>query len=596
MKSPKYTVEQRNILPTEAGVYKYFNNDDTLIYVGKAKNIKKRVSSYFNKTQNLNRKTRKLVSEIKSIECIIANSEFDALLLENNLIKENQPKYNILLKDDKTFPYLCIINERFPRVISTRKFDLTQGEYFGPYSSVVAMNNVAELVRKLYSIRTCKLNLSKRNIEAGKFKVCLEYHIGNCKGPCENLQTEEDYNQEIEQVRNILKGNLSIVKKYFKDHMQTAAEELEFEQAQKYKDKLELLDKFQSKSTVVNPKLSDVDVFTIVTAKNKAFVNYLQVKNGAIILSNTVELKNKLDESEAEILSFATIQLREKHNSENTEILSNTEFELSDLNITVPKIGDKKKLIEFSLRNALEYKHKKVKTQPKEKLNEAVSQLQSDLKLTEAPQHIECFDNSNLQGTNPVASMVCFKKGKPAKKDYRHFNIKTVTGPDDFASMKEVVFRRYKRLIEEDEPLPQLIVIDGGKGQLSSACTALKELDIYGQISIIGIAKRLEEIYFPEDSIPLHINKKSLSLRLLQHLRDEAHRFAITFHRLKRSKATFNTELEDIPGIGKQTINTLLSNFHSVAKIKQQSVKDLARTIGQHKAEVVYNYYHKKHS
>jgi len=590
--APKYTVEQRNLLPNTPGVYKYYNADGQLIYVGKAKNIKKRVSSYFNKTNNLNRKTRKLVSEINSISCIVANTEFDALLLENNLIKENQPRYNILLKDDKTFPYICILNERFPRIISTRKFDPTKGEYFGPFSSVVAMKNVLELLRKLYTIRTCKLNLSEKNIESGKFKVCLEYHIGNCLGPCEGYQTEKHYNHEIDQARNILKGNLSIVKNFFKEQMQACSQDLAFEQAQRYKDKLGLLEKFQSKSTVVNPKLSNLDVATLINAGSKAFVNYLQIKNGAIVLSNTVELKNRLEETDENLLKFAVVQLRNKHSSVNNEILSNINFEISDsIQIVVPKIGDKKKLIDFSLRNALEYKHKKVKAKPKDKLNEAVAKLQHDLKLTEPPRHIECFDNSNLQGTNPVASMVCFKNGKPSKKDYRHFNIKTVIGPDDFASMYEVVFRRYKRLLDEEEPLPQLIVIDGGKGQLSSACNALKELSVYGKIPIIGIAKRLEEIYYPEDSIPVHISKKSLSLRLLQHLRDEAHRFAITFHRLKRSNASFNTELENIPGVGQKTADQLLKAFRSVKKIKSANEDELSAVVGSKKAKLISRYF-----
>lgn len=590
--APKYTVEQRNLLPNTPGVYKYYNADGQLIYVGKAKNIKKRVSSYFNKTNNLNRKTRKLVSEINSISCIVASTEFDALLLENNLIKENQPRYNILLKDDKTFPYICILNERFPRIISTRKFDPTKGEYFGPFSSVVAMKNVLELLRKLYTIRTCKLNLSEKNIQSGKFKVCLEYHIGNCLGPCEGHQTEEHYNHEIDQARNILKGNLSIVKTFFKEQMLAFSQDLAFEQAQRYKDKLGLLEKFQSKSTVVNPKLSNLDVATLINAGSKAFVNYLQIKNGAIVLSNTVELKNRLEETDENLLKFAVVQLRNKHSSINNEILSNIDFEISDnIQVTLPKIGDKKKLIDFSLRNALEYKHKKVKAKPKDKLNEAVAKLQHDLKLTEPPRHIECFDNSNLQGTNPVASMVCFKNGKPSKKDYRHFNIKTVVGPDDFASMHEVVFRRYKRLLDEEEPLPQLIVIDGGKGQLSSACNALKELSVYGKIPIIGIAKRLEEIYYPEDSIPVHISKKSLSLRLLQHLRDEAHRFAITFHRLKRSNASFNTELENISGVGQKTADQLLKAFRSVKKIKSANEDELSAVVGTKKAKLISRYF-----
>lgn len=595
MQTQRYTIDQKNSLPNSPGVYKFYNASDELIYVGKAKHVKKRVSSYFNKSHQLNRKTRKLVSEIQSMEYILANTEFDALLLENNLIKENQPKYNILLKDDKTFPYICIVNERFPRIISTRKFEPSFGEYFGPYSSVAAMKNVLELLRKLYTIRTCKYNLSEANVAQGKFKVCLEYHIGNCKGPCENLQSETAYNEEIELAKNILKGNLGVVKNYFKEEMAAAAESLSFEKAQHYKDKIELLNKFQTRSTVVNPKLSELDVFTIVSEQQVAFVNYLQVKNGAIILAKTIEVKKKLDESDEEVLDLVSVALREEHNSPNKEVLSNKKIHLSDdISSTLPKIGDKKKLVDLSLKNALEYKREKLKPSGKEKKNETLVQLKSDLKLQDIPFHIECFDNSNLQGSQPVASMVAFKDGKPAKKDYRHFNIKTVEGPDDFASMKEIVFRRYKRLQEEDQSLPQLIVIDGGKGQLSSACEALKELELYRKIPIIGIAKRLEEIYFPEDPIPLHINKKSPSLFLLQRIRDEAHRFAITFHRQKRSKASFNMELENIKGIGKETTDRLLKEFRSTSKIKQLSKDDLSIHIGNKKADLVYDHFHKK--
>lgn len=594
MQIPQFTVEQRNSLPGTPGVYKFFNAKGVLIYVGKAKNVKKRVSSYFNKSHQLNRKTRRLVSEIKSIQFTLANTEFDALLLENNLIKENQPRYNILLKDDKTFPYICIVNERFPRIISTRKFEPAYGEYFGPYSSVTAMKSILELLRKLYTIRTCKLNLSEKNIDQGKYKVCLEYHIGNCKGPCEGLQTEKSYNKEIELARNILKGNLSVARNYFKKHMTRASEALAFEKAQHFKDKIDLLDKFQTRSTVVNPKLSELDVFTIASEEQVAFVNFMQVKNGAIVLAKTVEVKKKLDETDEEVLTLVAIALRNEHSSLNKEILTNKGISLADeVNSTVPIIGDKKKLVDLSLKNALEYKREKLRPSAKEKKDETLVQLKTDLKLAELPNTIECFDNSNLQGTNPVASMVSFKDGKPSKKDYRHFNIKTVEGPDDFASMKEIVYRRYKRLLEENLPLPQLIVIDGGKGQLSSACEALKELSLYGKIPIIGIAKRLEEIYFPEDSIPLHINKKSPSLFLLQRIRDEAHRFAITFHRQKRSKASFNTELETIKGIGKETTDRLLQRYKSTAKIKQLSKKDLSEFLGNKKADLVYDHLHK---
>jgi len=596
MEVPKYSVEQRNLLPNDPGVYRYYNDGGNLIYVGKAKNIKKRVGSYFTKTHGLNRKTLKLVSEIDTIEFTIANSEFDALLLENNLIKAYQPKYNILLKDDKTFPYICIINERFPRIISTRKFDPTQGEYFGPFSSVVAMKNVLSLLRKLYTIRTCKLNLSEKNIEGNKFKVCLEFHIGNCQGPCENLQTEEDYNTDIELARNILKGDLGVVRNHFTTAMNAAAADLKFERAQQYKDKIGLLDKFQIKSTVVNPKLSDLDVFTIVSENQTAFINYLKIKNGAIILAKTVEAKRKIDEPDEEVLTLIAFEIRAQQEIKNNEVLSNVEIALEEsVSVTVPKIGDKKKLLLLSLKNALEYKKEKYNaTVDRKKKNEVLVQLKQDLRLTELPVHIECFDNSNLQGTNPVASMVYFKNGKPSKKDYRHYNIKTVVGPDDFASMREIVYRRYKRLVESGEALPNLVVIDGGKGQLSSACDALKELGIYGQLPIVGIAKRLEEIYYPEDSFPLHISKKSSSLMLLQKLRDEAHRFAITFHRNKRSKASFNTELEKIPGIGKETANLLLSSFKSVSKIKKAGIQELEKVVGAKRAGAIENFFHKK--
>ena len=597
MESSKFSVAQRNRLPTNPGVYRFYDKKDKLIYVGKAKNIKKRVASYFTKTHGINRKTKKLSEEILAIEYTIANSEFDALLLENNLIKANQPKYNILLKDDKTFPYICIVQERFPRIISTRTYDPSKGEYFGPYTSVVAMKSVLDLIRKLYTIRTCKLKLSKSNIEAQKFKVCLEYHIGNCLGPCENKQKEEDYNQEIDQARSILKGNLSVVSKFFSERMKGAAGQLEFEQAQKFKNKLDLLNKFQIKSTVVNPKLTDVDVFSIVNSDSSlCIINYLQIKDGAIILARTVEQKKAEDESIEDVLGYVSSELRYRHNSANEIVFSNYEFLLDDNLLSIaPKIGDKRKLVELSLKNALEYKKEKLlRAKPKREKNEVIERLQQDLRLSELPHHIECFDNSNLQGTNPVASMVCFKNGKPSKKDYRHFNIKTVVGLDDFASMKEVVGRRYKRSLDQAEDLPKLIVVDGGKGQLSSACDALRELGLYGSIPVVGIAKRLEEIYFPEDQYPVHIHKKSPALMLLQKLRDEAHRFAITFHRNQRSKNSFNTELEGIEGIGPKTTDLLLQEYKSVGKIKLASLKDLENLIGKSKAGKVQKYFKQK--
>ncbi len=578
-------------LPDSPGVYRYYNKEDVLIYVGKAKSLKKRVGSYFTKQSQYNRKTEKLVSEIERLEYTLANTEFDALLLENNLIKQNQPKYNILLKDDKTFPYLCILKERFPRIISTRKYIPKQGEYFGPYSSVGAMNSILELIRQLYSIRTCSLLLSKENIEEKKFKVCLEFHIGNCKGPCEGLQEENLYNEEIAQARYILKGNLSIVEDYFMDRMKEASEKMEFEKAGFYKFKLEKLENFQSKSLVVNRKLTDIDVVTIASSETDAFINYMQIKEGAIIFSKNLEIKKKLDEPDEEILSMAVQELRSEYHSNNSEVFTNKELSVKsdEFENVVPQIGDKKKLVDLSLRNALYLKRDREisKEERKTKKNEVLHIMQENLRLNQYPKIIECFDNSNFQGTNPVAAMVRFVDGKPDKKGYRHFNIKTVVGPDDFASMKEIVGRRYKRIMEEQGEYPQLIIVDGGKGQLSSACEALQELGLYGKIPIVGIAKRLEEIYYPDDSVPLLISKKSPALLLIQRIRDEAHRFGITFHRLKRSNSTFVTELENIPGIGKKTADKLLAHFKSFKKIKEASLEELKEVVGQAAAEKI---------
>jgi excinuclease ABC subunit C len=578
-------------LPESPGVYRFYNTEDELIYVGKAKSIKKRVSSYFSKSTGVNRKTLKLVSEIRRIDYTVANTEFDALLLENNFIKQNQPKYNILLKDDKTFPYICILKERFPRIIYTRKYISEQGEYFGPYSSVVAMKNVLDLIRKLYTIRTCSLLLSEQNVEQKKFKVCLEYHIGNCKGPCEGQQSEQLYHDEIDQARNILKGNLSIVYQYFTDQMKRAAVNMEFERAQFFKEKLDTLERFQIKSLVVNRDLTDIDVFTITSIEAYAYVNYMQIKEGSIVFSKTVELKKKLDEPDDELLSIAAVELREQTRSTNQSILSNIPIIVLEESVenVIPKIGDKKKLIALSLKNALELKKEReiLREGKKSKQKEVLITLQNDMKLPTLPTVIECFDNSNIQGTIPVASMVRFVEAKPDKKGYRHFNIKTVEGPNDFASMKEIVGRRYKRILEEGEKLPDLILVDGGKGQLSSACEALKELGIYGQVPIAGIAKKLEEIYYPEDPLPLHISKKSQGLLLLQYIRDEAHRFAITFHRQKRSKKQLTSELEGLEGIGKKTAEKLLLHFKSVKKIKEAPIEEIAKIAGQKKAEMI---------
>lgn len=583
--------EYIQLLPDSPGVYRYYDEDGKLIYVGKAKSIKKRVSSYFNKNAGVNRKTLRLVSEIRKIEYTVSGTEFDALLLENNLIKQNQPKYNILLKDDKTFPYLCVLKERFPRIIYTRKYLPEQGEYFGPYSSVVAMKSVLELLRKLYTIRTCNLVLSQSNIEQKKFKVCLEYHLGNCKAPCEGLQSEEDYVNDIQQARHILKGNLSIVERYFDQAMKEAASQMQFEKAQYFKEKLESLERFQSKSLVVNKALTDIDVITILSIEDYAYINYMIIIEGCIVYSKSVELRKKLDEPDDELLSLALLELRAQSNSQTKEIFSNIPILTlpEEIENVVPKIGDKKKLIDLSLKNAQQLQHERelLRAEKKERKNEVLSILQRDMRLPSLPNIIECFDNSNFQGTSPVASMVRFVNGKPDKKGYRHFNIKTVTGPNDFASMKEIVSRRYSRLLEEASTLPDLIIVDGGKGQLSSACEALQELGLYGKIPIAGIAKRLEEIYYPDDPFPLLMSKKSPGLQLLQFIRDEAHRFAITFHRQKRSKNTFKTELDDIKGLGKETITKLLQAFKSIKKIKEASLEELEQVVGKSKAQLL---------
>ena len=578
-------------LPNSPGIYRFYAIDGQLIYVGKAKSLKKRVASYFNNSIGVNRKTLRLISEISKIEYTLANTEFDALLLENNFIKQNQPKYNILLKDDKTFPYLCILKERFPRIISTRKYNAGHGEYFGPYASVVTMRNVLELVRKLYTIRTCTLALTETNIAQKKFKVCLEFHIGNCKGPCEGLQTEEDYNTDIEQARQILKGNLSVVEDYFQQHMGEASKELQFERAHFYKEKIQFLDRFQSKSLVVNRSLTNIDVISIVSNDAYAYINYMQVKEGAIIFSKTIEIKKKLGEPDSEILAHALLSFREQSNSQNTIVFSNAVISLLPEGIknVVPKIGDKKKLVSLSYKNAMELQKEKELLRAEKKLqkNDVITILQKDLYLHHPPTIIECFDNSNFQGTAPVASMVRFVNGIPDKKNYRHFNIKTVSGANDFESMTEIVSRRYARILEEKGKLPDLIVIDGGKGQLSSACEALQQLNLYKKIQIIGIAKKLEEIYYPEDPLPLHINKKSPGLLLLQHIRDEAHRFAITFHRQKRSNLQIHSELEELKGVGTKTINKLLVHFKSTKKIKEASLIELEAIVGKQKAKLI---------
>ena len=591
MEATRYTPQDVHLLATQPGVYRFYNPQGTLIYVGKAKNIKKRVSSYFSNTKQHNLKTRKMVEEIASIEFTIVNSEYEALLLENNLIKANQPRYNILLKDGKTYPYLCITKERFPRVIPTRKVSPQLGQYYGPFTDLSAMYRILELIKQLYPLRTCTYNLTAENVRKGKFKVCLAYHLGNCKGPCEGLQAEASYNQNIAQVEDLLKGNLNAVKKDFRAKMHQAAQAMAYEEAQACKEKLEALAAYQAKSLVINPKVGDLDVLGIVTEETTAFVSYLQIKNGAITFTQTVEIKKKLKEADEDILALVIVSFREQYNSQAPEVLTNlplpTALERSTL--TVPKIGDKKKLVDIAIKNALFLKKERLirKTNQQAKGNRTLLLLQQDLQLKNLPLHIECFDNSNIQGSSPVAAMVCFKNGKPAKREYRLFNIKTVTGPNDFASMHEVVHRRYKRLVEEAKALPDLIVIDGGKGQLSAAVAALKATGIYGQVPVIGIAKRLEELYYPEDPYPIHISKQSASLKLIQQLRNEAHRFALTFHRNKRSKASLQSGLEAIPGIGPQTMDKLLLHFKSVKNIQAASLAALAEQIGSKKAALL---------
>ncbi|MCF0053408.1 excinuclease ABC subunit UvrC [Dyadobacter chenwenxiniae] len=590
--------EELTKIPLDPGVYRYFDETGEVIYVGKAKSLRSRVSSYFLKSNQHDRKTRRLVSQIRRIEYTIVHSEWDALLLENQLIKQLQPKFNILLKDDKTYPFICVTQERFPRVYVTRNLDRSKGTFYGPFASLRTMHTLLDMFKSLYTIRSCQLPLSKSNIEAGKFKVCLEYHIGNCKGPCEGLQDEAEYNAEIEQIHNILKGNLSLPQQYFKEKMLQAAEQMEFEKAHSWKTKIEHLSNFQSKATVINPKIGNIDVLTIVSDEEAAYLNFMKIKQGYMVATQTVEVKKKLDESDAEILALMIVEMRSKFGAEARELISNIKPDLEmRLELTVPQIGDKKKLLDMSMKNVMYFRRDKAERREVEasatssKKDRILIRLKSDLQLKTLPRHIECFDNSNIQGTNPVAAMVCFKDGKPSKKDYRHFNIKTVIGPNDFASMNEVVGRRYLRLIAEEQPLPDLIVVDGGKGQLGAACDALKSLGIYGQVPIIGIAKRLEEIYFPEDSLPLYIDKKSESLKLIQQIRDEAHRFGITFHRDKRSKASLISELDGVDGVGKVTAAKLLKFFGSVRNIRDSSLEQLAGLVGLDRAKKVRAYF-----
>jgi excinuclease ABC subunit C len=585
-----------NHVPKDPGVYKFFNTTGTLLYVGKAKVLKNRVASYFTNKTLLNRKTQRLVSQIDTIEVTIVNSEYDALLLENNLIKENQPKFNILLKDDKTFPFLVVTNERFPKIYATRKVNPDKGTHFGPYTSVRAMHKALDLISKLYHVRSCNLNLSEKNIIKQKFNVCLEYHIGNCLGPCENLQSETDYMNDIDQAKLILKGIISPIKTLLKEDMNRSSSLLKFELAAEYKAKLQLLETFQSKSLIVNPSITDIDIVTILTGEDISYVNFMKVEMGTIRASETVLIKSRLKETTDEILAYAVPVLRQKFNSHSPTIISNLSFKLPNIMVIIPQIGDKKKLLDLSMKNSFMFKqnHLRIKTKQQDDSERTLRQLQQDLRLKSIPRVIECFDNSNIQGTHPTASMVYFKNGKPLKQQYRHYNIKTVIGPDDFSSMTEIIHRRYKRLLTEDKALPDLIVVDGGKGQLSAACISLKNLNLYGKIPIIGIAKRLEEIYFPEDSIPIYLSKKSSALKLLQFIRDEAHRFAITHHRNIRSNDSITSILDDIPGIGPKNKTVLLTQFKTLSQIRNASIQILTDVIGKKLALNVHNYLNKK--
>ena len=588
---------QVETLPHKPGVYQFYDKENNILYVGKAKNIKKRVSSYFTKQHNSGR-TRLLVKKIATVKHIVVKTETDALLLENNLIKKYQPKYNVMLKDGKTYPWICIKNERFPRVFSTRRVIKDGSEYFGPYTSMKTVHTLLELIRELYPLRNCTYDLSEKKIKQGKYKVCLEYHLKNCLGPCEGWFSEKNYNKNIQAIRNILKGNFSASIKEFKKQMKLFAEALEFEKAQEIKEKLIVLQNYQSKSTVVNPKISNVDVFSLVSDQDYAYVNYLQVSFGSIIRSHTMEIKKRLEESNERLLQLAIVELRQRFESHCKEIFVPFNVQVGEnIKVTIPKVGDKKHLLELSLRNAKYYKMERLKqvkiTDPNRHTNRIMAQMKKDLRLPLEPKHIECFDNSNIQGTNSVAACVVFKNGKPSKKEYRKFTIKTVKGVNDFASMEEVVYRRYKRLLTEEQPLPQLIIIDGGKGQLSSALKSLEKLNLRGKIAVIGIAKRLEELFFPDDPIPLYLDKKSETLKIIQQLRNEAHRFGVTFHRQKRSKDALQTSLETIPGIGEKTILELLKTFKSTRRIKQASFNELASVIGHSRANKIIDYFKK---
>ena len=588
--------QKLEVLPNDPGVYQYYNAEGNLLYIGKAKSLRKRVSSYFNKVHD-SHKTNVLVKQIADIKYIVVETEYDALLLENNLIKKHQPKYNILLKDDKTYPWIAIRHEDFPRVMVTRKPVKDGSVYFGPYASGTMMYTLLDLIKELFKLRTCNLVLSQTNIEKHKFRLCLEHHIGNCKGPCEGLQTKEDYEESITAIKSILKGNINSVIDHLEQQMLKHATKYEFEQAQSYKEKIDALEKYKGRSVVVSPTIHHVDVFSIIDDEQSAFINYLRIISGAIIQSHTVELRRKLDESKEELLLLAIAEMRERYQSESKELILpiDIEIDIPGVLVTVPKIGDKKHLLDLSEKNARYFRKDRLeqadKLNPEHRIERLMETMKKDLRLPAKPYHIECFDNSNFQGDYAVSAMSVFKNGRPAKSDYRHFNIKTVVGPDDFASMEEVIYRRYKRLLEEEKELPQLIVIDGGKGQLGAALNSLEKLGLRGKISIIGIAKKLEEIYYPGDPLPLYLDKKGETLKIIQQLRDEVHRFGITHHRNKRSKGVIKTELSEIKGIGDKIAEKLLIEFKSVKRIKEATPEELTAIIGKAKSDLVVEWF-----
>ncbi len=598
MSSPEHLVHIIKSIPENPGVYQYYDIEEKLIYVGKAKNLKKRVSSYFTKENHDQAKTAILVRKIVDIKYLVVDTEHDALLLENNLIKKYQPKYNVLLKDDKTFPWICVTNERFPRIFSTRKLIRDGSNYYGPYVSGRVLHAILDLTKKMYPLRNCRFSLIEKNIEAKKFKVCLEYHIGNCLGPCEGLQTEENYEIGISHIKTILKGNVGVVLKQLTAMLQEYVVVMQFEKAQELKERIKALENYQSKSTVVSATITNIDVFSIQSDEKSAYVNFFKVIDGAIVQGHTIEMKKRLDESDDDLLQMAVVELRIRFQSISPEVIVPfiPSVEIPGVEFTVPKIGDKKHLLELSVRNVGYYRKDKASREllvdPDRHKKRILATMMKDLRLKEEPRRIECFDNSNFQGDFAVSAMTVFKDARPAKKEYRHFNVKTVIGPDDFATMEEVIYRRYKRVVDENLEMPQLIVIDGGKGQLSAAMKSLYKLGLNEKVAVIGIAKRLEEIYYPDDPIPLYLDKKSETLRVIQQIRDEAHRFGITHHRNKRSKETIKTQLTEIKGISDLTAQKLLNAFKSVLQIKEKSELELANVIGNAKGKLVWEYFH----